>query len=505
VLPASVRHRSERNFVRLQRPLLVIALVAAPVVGTSPVASAAPPANEAVQLLAINDLHGHISRTSGAVSKLATAPGPDGVFGADAEGNSDDVFTVVGGAAHVATVVRESRQAFRQEAGGSAASFFVSVGDNVGTGQPESAAFKDEPTIEVLNAMGLDVSAVGNHELEMGMQELRRVSAATDGRFTDDVTACQGITPGVDGCFGTDEHAFTGANFPYLAANIVSPQTGEPVLPPYEVFFTPRGEQLALIGVTRESRIPEGTAGVEFRDEADAVNRLIPQLRADGIEAIGVLLHTGGERGPTARDPNGCDQLTGPVIDMSKRIDAAVDFLVTADTHDIYNCLLPDPQGQPRLVTQAGAYGQVVTDIRLTLDRATGDVDRAATYAATNLPVTRGTPDAKVQAVVDYWVAGPGNQSAERDTGAPRRESVSGTSPATYGLFVIVVLAALAAGTALWWQGRRRDHPSERSRPRHGRDDSGDADGAPPVASSELAANGSADDLPARTPPPRPR
>jgi 5'-nucleotidase len=361
-----------------------------------------------VQLVAMNDFHGRISLTTGGDSELVTSPGPDGVWGPDENGNSDDVVTEVGGSANVAATVQRLQGAFRQEFGGSSASFFVAAGDLVSASPFESSLFKDEPTIEVMDAMGVDVSSVGNHEFDRGTEELRRISAATDGTFTDDVAACDGVTPGVDGCFGEAEHAFTGAQFPYLAANVVSRDTGEPMLPPYQVFYTATGERVALIGVVTETTptlvSPTGITDVEFIDEADAVNRWVPKLRRDGVEAIGVLIHEGGEAtGPAALDPNGCDQLEGPILDINDRIDPAVDLIVSAHTHQAYNCLLPVAGGEPRLVTQAGFYGRLVTDIRLTLDGATGDVDRTATYAATNVPVTREAPDARIQSIVDYW------------------------------------------------------------------------------------------------------
>ncbi len=360
-----------------------------------------------VQLVAMNDFHGRISLTTGGDSQLVTAPGPDGVFGPGASGTSDDVVAEVGGSANVAATVQRLQAAFREQSGESS-SFFVGAGDLVSASPFESSVFKDEPAIEVLNALGLDVSSVGNHEFDRGTDELRRISAATDGEFTDDVAACDGVTPGVDGCFGEAEHAFTGAGFPYLAANVVSRETGEPMLPPYEVFDTPGGHRVALIGVVTETTptivSPTGIADVEFLDEADAVNRWVPELRADGVEAIGVLVHEGGEAtGPTALDPNGCDQLEGAILDINDRVDPAVDLVVSAHSHQAYNCLLPVAGGEPRLVTQAGFYGRLVTDIRLTLDGATGDVDRTATYSATNVPVTREAPDPAVQSIVDYW------------------------------------------------------------------------------------------------------
>src|SRR3954453_8649067 len=261
--------------------------------------------------------------------------------------------------------------------------------------------------------MGLDASSVGNHEFDRGTEELRRISGATDGTFSDDVTACQGVVPGESGCFGEGEHAFDGADFPYLAANVVSKKTGKPFLPPYQVFDIPGGKKIALIGVVPKTPptivAPDGVKDVNFIDEAVAVNKYVPELTRRGVQAIGVLVHEGGQQNGTgATDFNGCNSLTGPIVDLNNRISDEVDLIVSAHTHQAYNCRLAVPKGQPRLVTSAGFYGRLVSDIRLTLDSTTGEVNRAATYQATNVPVARstthGTVGTKVQSIVDYWV-----------------------------------------------------------------------------------------------------
>jgi 5'-nucleotidase len=390
--------------VRPTRLTAALTLAAATVVGL-PTAASAAPQDVTVQLVAMNDFHGRISNTTGSDSQLLTAPGPDGAYG-----TADDVVTTVGGAANVAATVESLQSSFHETTEGPHESFFVGAGDLISASPFESSVYRDEPTIEVLNAMGLDASSVGNHEFDRGTEELRRISAATDGTYTDDVTACQGVTVGVDGCFGDAGHEFEGADFPYLAANVLDKTTHEPMLPPYQVFTTPAHQQIALIGVVTRSTptivAPTGITDVDFIDEADAVNTWVPRLQAMGIEAIGVLIHEGGTVGnalPTAYD--GCAGLTGPITDINSRISPAVDLIVSAHTHNAYNCRLADPSGAPRLVTQAGYYGRLVTDIRLSLDRTTGDVDRTATYQATNVPVTRTAADPDVQSIVDYWNA----------------------------------------------------------------------------------------------------
>jgi 5'-nucleotidase len=400
----------EDSVRRTRLSLATLVVASSAVLGLPTVALAAPadgPAAAAadipVQLLTMNDFHGRISETEGGDSELT-----------DAAGNT----LVVGGAAHVASTADGARAAFVAAGGTPEASLFVGAGDLISASPFNSSVFKDEPTIEVLDAMGLDVSSVGNHEFDRGTEELKRISAATDEYEQAHgglVGACDGIVVGETGCFGTGEHAFDGADFPYLAANVVSRDTGEPLLPPFQVFDVGGGKQLALIGVVTETTptivSPAGIADVEFIDEAEAVNRWVPELQAAGIEAIGVLIHEGGENtGLDAVDPSGCDQLTGPIVDINAATDAAVDVIISAHTHQAYDCVLVDPAGQPRLVTQAGFYGRLLGDIRLTIDGETGDVERiCAPYSAHNVPVTRETTDQAVADIVAYWDA----QSAE--------------------------------------------------------------------------------------------
>ncbi|MEU2349226.1 bifunctional metallophosphatase/5'-nucleotidase [Modestobacter sp. NPDC049651] len=393
--------------------------VAEPAAAEAPVAAAA--AGDVVQLVTMNDFHGRISPQSGGDGTLITDPGPDGAYG-----TADDVSQTVGGAANIATTLAGLRTDF---GGPAESSFFVGAGDLVSASPFNSSVFKDEPTIEVLNALGLDFSSVGNHEFDRGIDELKRISGATDAyeaAHGGAVTACQGVTAEDDGCF-TDStgHPFAGADFPYLAANVVDTASGEPVLPPYEVVTDAAGNRIGLIGVVTDDTpnivSPDGVAGLTFGDEAAAVNRYVPAVEAAGAEAIVVMIHEGG----TQEAGNGLTSCglapDSPILAINAAIDAEVDAIVSAHTHVPYDCTLPDPAGQPRLVTQAGFYGKALTDVRLTLG-ADGDVDRALS-TATNVPVLRTAPDPAVQAVVDYWdgraaeegSVGVGSQTADLD------------------------------------------------------------------------------------------
>jgi 5'-nucleotidase len=381
--------------VRRTRLTLAATLVAsAGLVGLPTMASAAPaaaPADVPVQLLTINDFHGRISNTTGADATVGT--------------------TTVGGAANVASTIAATRESFTATGAPAANSLFIGLGDLVGASPFDSAGFRDESTIEVLNSLDMAVSVVGNHEFDRGTTELRRISGATDRQFSDNRTACQGVTANVDGCFrDSTGQPFAGTDFPYLAANVVMAGTDTPMLPPYAIQEV-GGQRIGFIGVVTETTAgivaPTGIADVEFVDEADAINRYVPELQAQGVEAIVALVHEGGTPA-TPTDVNGCGQLSGSIVDINDRTDAAVDVVLSAHTHQNYSCYLTDPAGQPRLVAQSGYYGRLVGDVRFVIDGATGDVDRlCGTYSVTNVPTDRAarTPDAATTSIVSYWAA----------------------------------------------------------------------------------------------------
>jgi 5'-nucleotidase len=418
-----------------------LSLVAALAVAASASLVALPPAagaaeGDVVQLIAMNDFHGRISPQTGGDGTLVTSPGPDGIYGDPAP--TDDITENVGGAANIATTLASLRSSF----GNADSSFFVGAGDLVSASPFNSSVFKDEPTIEVLNALGLDYSSVGNHEFDRGQDELYRISGATDGTFSDDVEACDGVSEAAEtGCF-TDStgQPFAGADFPYLAANVTDNATGRPILPPYQIVTDANGNRVGLIGVVTDETpgivSPDGIAGLTFGDEAAAINTYAAELQAQGVQAIVAILHEGGTQTANGGLDTCNGNMAGTAIGViNSAVNASVDALISAHSHTGYDCVLTDPAGNPRLVTQAGLYGKMLTDIRLTLT-ATGDVNRAAS-TATNVPVRRTAPDAGIAAIVKYWedrsaVEGAqvvGTQTADLDrafkAGAATRDSES--------------------------------------------------------------------------------
>ena len=290
-----------------------------------------------VRVLAINDFHGNLR------------PAPGGVRLPDPANPGKTVVTPAGGAEHLATAVAELRRANPNHV-------FVAAGDLIGATPLLSALFRDEPTIESMGLMGLEISAVGNHEFDKGAAELLRMQGG-------------GCHP-TEGCKGPT--TFKGASFQYLAASTIDLKTGQTLLPAYKVKSF-QGIPVAFIGLTLEATpsivVPAGVAGLKFRDEAETVNELVPVLRQQGIEAIVVLIHEGGV---PVGGYNECPGISGPIVDIVKKLDKAVDLVVSGHTHRAYNCRIDG-----RLVTSADKYGTLVTAIDLVLDPRTRDVTSA--------------------------------------------------------------------------------------------------------------------------------
>jgi len=321
-----------------------------------------------VTLFAINDFHGNLKPPGG------------GIRIKDPADPSKTVNVPAGGSEAMATLIKQKRAATRN-------SVFVSAGDLVGATPLLSALFADEPTIESLSLMGLEISAVGNHEFDKGPVELLRKQ---NGGCQSD-KSCLAL------------HPFLGAKFRYLAASTIDTKTGKTLFPPYEI-KTFEGISIGFVGLTLKGTpgivLPSGVAGLEFRDEAETVNALVPELKAKGVEAIVVLIHEGGF--PTG-DYNECPGISGPIVDIVKKFDKAVDVVVSGHTHKAYNCAIDG-----RLVTSGDKFGTVVTEIRLKIDRKSRDVVEAK---ADNLIVRTDTyaKDGEQTALISAYekVAGP--------------------------------------------------------------------------------------------------
>ena len=352
---------SASGLLRRRTPVALVALVAASLVASvgTATSSAADPedgaAGEAqttdVQILSLNDFHGALEPPTGSAGRLGPSGTPE-----------------FGGAEYLATYVRGLRA-------DNPNTIFASAGDLIGATPLTSALFHDEPTIEAFNAMGLDYNGVGNHEFDEGVDELLRMQNG-------------GCHP-VDGC--QDGDGFTGADFEFLAANVKYKSSGDTIFPPYDVREY-KGVKVGVVGMTLEGTpqivTPAGISTVNFFDEADSVNALVPVLKEQGVETIVVLLHEGGNTstagngaGAGADKINQCVNPTGALPGVVSRMSDEIDVVVTGHTNWAVNCKLGH-----KIVTGAGSNGRIVTDIDLTLSRATKEIVAAS---VNNVPVAR--------------------------------------------------------------------------------------------------------------------
>ena len=345
--------------------LALVALLASGCAQRPPQASV-PPALETVQVrvIAFNDLHGNLE--SGNLSVQVADPTQPG----------NALRVAVGGADAMAGLVRSLRQSAPH-------SLVVSSGDLIGATPLVSALFRHESTIDVANLMGVSVATAGNHEFDAGAAELMRIlkGGCAEQRADDPVRSCA-LGP------------YRGARFPMVSAN-VRRSTGGTLLPPSWVMQA-GPVKVGVIGavtkVTPQLVVPSGVQGLEFMDEAQAINEAAQALQAQGVQALVVTLHEGAEIGspgkPADWNDTACPGLRGDAVDIIKRITPAVDLILTAHTHQGYNCLV---DGRP--VMQAVAHGRGLSVADLHINPRSGDVDRAKTVAR-NLPVFNARTDA---------------------------------------------------------------------------------------------------------------
>jgi len=382
--------------------LTVTAALAITFLGLAGSADARPgpkPKDLQLQVLSFNDFHGHLEPPGGVNATLGVQLDPSA--------------TPVGGAEYLASTLDRLRQNARY-------SHTVAAGDLIGGSPFLSGLFHDEPAVESLNALGLDVSSVGHHEFDEGVSELQRMQRGGDCHLED-------------GCFAPwGEDGYPGADFQWLAANVVRTSTGRTILPATAV-RTVRGVKVGYIGMTLEATptlvAQAGIRGIEFRDEVETANLAARELRRRGVETIIVLLHEGGLQSGTYQQ---CVGISGPIVQIAQNLHPEIDLVVTGHTHQPYVCNIPDPAGRKRMVTSASSFGRVVTETTLTFNSETGEVNRNTT-TATNHLVTRIDPDPVQTEIISRWNAAAApianevvgtisediNRSQNRDTEGP--------------------------------------------------------------------------------------
>lgn len=308
-----------------------------------------PPRTSELTLLSINDFHGNIqpAKPTPLMPRL-----PDPATG-------EVKAQPAGGVAHLATAMAQLK-AKNPDA------VIVAGGDLIGASPQISNLLRDEPTLVAMGELGIAASALGNHELDSGLPELLRQTRGE-------------CAPG--GCLWP---GYKGPGFPFLGANVLDAATGKPLLPTH-VFKQAGGWKVAIAGVaTRDTPkviVAKAIQGIRFADEADTLNALVPQLKAEGAQVLVAVMHEGGVQGREggANDPTyACPTLTGRVHDIAKRLDPAYAIIIGGHTHQAYTCKI-----NGRLVVQAGSYGGWITESKLKLDTS----GRVLEASAVNHPV----------------------------------------------------------------------------------------------------------------------
>lgn len=299
-----------------------------------------------VRILAINDFHGALA----AGMRIGARP--------------------AGGAAVLAAYLRIAQR------GWESATIIAHAGDHVGASPAISALLQDEPAIALLNQLGNSdctqrapwharcnvVGTLGNHEFDEGRAELLRL-----------------IYGGTHERGPFLEHPYSGANFAHVSANVFDASVGEYLLPPYTIKEV-AGVRIGFIGaVLRQtpSVVPaQAIVGLQFLDEARAINAQVAALKQRGVRSIVVLLHQGGFQRLAARaETADAPLLEGADINaIIRQLDDEVDVIVSGHSHSYTNVRVVNANGKSILITQAFFSGSAYGDIELEIDERSGDV-----------------------------------------------------------------------------------------------------------------------------------
>jgi len=328
VSSTSIRLLAATSLTGLVAPLAVVGLTTAP-------ASAADPVD--VQVLATNDFHGRL------------LPGFD-----------------IPGAAKYAGAVEQLRAANPN-------TVFAAAGDLIGATTFESFIADDKPTIDVLNEMGLDVSAVGNHELDKGYDDLTQRVMQPE----------------------SDANPHGGAQWQYVAANLDEPGGADLIPPSYTEDVG--GVTVGFVGAVTE-HLPElvspaGIEGVTVQDIVAATNAEADRLKAEGADVVVMLVHEGA---PTTD----CQAIAGlgPETDFGSIVsgaNASFDAIVSGHTHLPYDCTV---DGRP--VVSAGQYGSHLNQLTFSVDPDTGAITDTA-QALVDVNTEAFPNDPEVDAIVE--------------------------------------------------------------------------------------------------------
>ncbi|WP_203980329.1 bifunctional metallophosphatase/5'-nucleotidase [Planotetraspora silvatica] len=318
-----------------------------------------------VRLLSINDFHGNLEPPTGSGGRIT-----------DETGTQVDA----GGAAYLATHLKQMRDKN---------TVVVAAGDLIGASPLISAAYHDEPTVALLDKLGLATSAVGNHEFDEGIDELNRIMKG-------------GCHP-VDGC--SPAGTWKGSSFDYLAANVLKEKNGDYALPPFYVKKI-NGVKVGFIGLVTQTTptivTAAGIKGLKFTEEVAAANKVSKLLARQGVKAQVVLMHEGDNVAPN-QSPDACPNTPGAGSRIAQGLDAQVDLVISGHSHQAYICKTKDPAGHDRYFTQGSSFGRVITQIDFQVDKKTDDIVRSSVVPDNHVVTRTVTPDPEITAFVQTW------------------------------------------------------------------------------------------------------
>ncbi|WP_210608235.1 bifunctional 2',3'-cyclic-nucleotide 2'-phosphodiesterase/3'-nucleotidase [Priestia flexa] len=298
-----------------------------------------------VQLLGMNDLHGQLDT---------------------------DTKLTLNGQSVLAGSMEYTAAAIKQREKENENTLLVHSGDMIGGSPLISALFQDEPTVEVMEAMGFDVGTLGNHEFDEGIAELHRMIKGGDHPKGN---------PGYDGM-----------NFPVVAANAYDTSTNKLITEPYAVKEV-GGQKIGFIGVVTQETpsmiVQKGNETLKITDEATAINKYTKELKDQGVKAIVVLAHN-----PSVQNGR-ADAFDA--ADIAEKVDDEVDVIFAAHNHAKVNQVVDN-----KLIVQAYSYGSAFSDVDVEIDPTTGDISKKQAEIVTVYQKDY-TPDPAVSSILKKY------------------------------------------------------------------------------------------------------
>jgi 2',3'-cyclic-nucleotide 2'-phosphodiesterase (5'-nucleotidase family) len=232
--------------------------------------------------------------------------------------------------------------------------FLILSGGDMWIGPALSTWFDGEPTVEVLNRMGYDAAAIGNHEFDLGPDGLRERAAE--------------------------------AEFPLLAANLLDAKTGEQSDLALPYVIKPVGNiRVGIIGLasigTPKTTMPTHVEGLTFAPYAETLEAIVPEVKDEGADLLIVISHL-------------CDREMEALAQTAGELGIAM--IGGGHCHERVNRIADAGV----LLVESQAYMRAYTRIDLTVDPRTGEVIESTAQIKENLI---GPQDEAIAAIVDTW------------------------------------------------------------------------------------------------------